>query len=54
MDDAPAGVWILRRSVDEPNVIRVDYLDEENAGVIVRTRVFNVATGQAQKTARRH
>ncbi len=54
MDDAPAGVWILRRSVDAPNVIRVDYLDEENAGVIVRTRVFNVATGQAKKTTRRH
>jgi hypothetical protein len=53
-EGAPAGAWILRRSVDEPNAIRVDYLDEQNAGVIVRTRVFNVATGQAQKTARRH
>jgi hypothetical protein len=52
VDEAPAGAWILRRTTDQPDVIQVDYVDEEQAGVIVRTGAFDVATGAVLRSAR--
>ncbi|MFC1639503.1 hypothetical protein ACFL3B_01915 [Gemmatimonadota bacterium] len=46
-EDAPPGSWILRRSNDQPDVILVDYMDDENPGVVVRTSAFDAATGAA-------
>ena len=47
MEAAPAGSWILRRTIEEPNVVLVDYVHEEDAGVIVRTNAVDAATGVA-------
>jgi hypothetical protein len=51
-DGAPAGAWILRRSTAQPDVIRVDYMDEETAGVVARTSEFDATTGVALRSAR--
>jgi hypothetical protein len=51
-DDAPAGAWILRRSREQPDVVNVDYVDEESAGVIVRTRAFNARSGSELRRKR--
>jgi len=50
-DEAPAGAWILRRSTAQPDVIRVDFIDDETAGVIVRAGSYEAATGQAVRSA---
>jgi len=52
-DGAPAGAWILRRSTTQPDVIEVDYVDEQTAGVVVRTSAFDAATGAALRAARK-
>ncbi len=44
-NDAPAGAMILRRSPNQPNVILVDYIDEAQAGQIVRTSVYDANSG---------
>jgi hypothetical protein len=53
VDVAPAGAWILRRSIDEPGVVRVDYLDEEDSDLIMRTSRFDANTGAALGTKHR-
>ena len=53
VEAAPAGAWILRRSIDEPEVVRVDYVDEENPGSIVRTNRFDVNSGAVLQTKHR-
>jgi hypothetical protein len=42
---APAGSWILRRASDQPDVILVDYIDDQRAGVVVRTSAYVATTG---------
>jgi len=46
VDQAPPGSWILRRDTDDPDVVLVDYVHEEDAGVIVRTSEFDAETGE--------
>lgn len=53
LDNAPAGSWILRRSADQPDVVVVDYVDEETAGVVVRTSAFDATTGAVRRPSRR-
>ncbi len=50
---APAGAWILRRTRNDPNVIFVDYIDTDNGGVVVKTSLYDAATGQFLRDERR-
>ncbi len=42
---APAGALILERPVNQPEVIRVRYIDERQPGVVRVVRIFESATG---------
>lgn len=43
---APAGSWILYRPSREKGLVRVRYVDEHRAGVIVRISVFEAGSGK--------
>ncbi|NIM50192.1 MAG: hypothetical protein GTN62_07615 [Gemmatimonadales bacterium] len=43
---APAGAMILYRPSENRKVIRVRYVDTKRAGVVVRIRVFEAASGR--------
>jgi hypothetical protein len=50
-NDAPVGAWILRRPPAQPNVLLVDYMHDETAGLVARTSAFNPTTGAALHSA---
>jgi hypothetical protein len=43
---APAGSIILYRPSKDKKIVRVRYIDAHRAGVVVRVRVFDAATGK--------
>lgn len=43
---APAGAMILYRPGKDRKIVRVRYVDERRAGVVVRIRVFEAASGK--------
>lgn len=43
---APAGSMILYRPSKDRKIVRVRYVDAHRAGVVVRVRVFEAATGK--------
>ena len=43
---APAGAWILYRPGENRRIVRVRYVDETRAGIVVRIRLFEAATGE--------
>jgi hypothetical protein len=43
---APAGSMILYRSSKEPKIVRVRYVDPHKAGLVVRVRLFDAASGK--------
>jgi len=43
---APAGSMILYRPSKDKKIVRVRYIDAHRAGVVVRVRVFDAATGK--------
>jgi outer membrane murein-binding lipoprotein Lpp len=43
---APAGSMILYRPSNDRKIVRVRYVDAHRAGVVVRVRVFEAATGK--------
>jgi hypothetical protein len=43
---APAGSMILYRPSKDRKIVRVRYVDAHRAGVVVRVRVFDAATGK--------
>jgi hypothetical protein len=49
--DAPVGAWILRRPPAQPNVLLVDYMHDETAGLVARTSAFNPTNGAALHSA---
>lgn len=42
--DAPAGAMILYRPGEDRRIIRVRYIDERRAGIVIRIRVFDAET----------
>ena len=46
-DEAPVGAWVLHRTTNQPDVIVVEFIDDETAGVTARTGSYNAATGEA-------
>jgi hypothetical protein len=43
---APAGAWILYRPDSDRRLVRVQYVDDRRAGVVIRVRVFEAETGK--------
>jgi|GEM_PF-668284 len=43
---APAGAWILYRPGENRRIVRVRYVDETRAGIVVLIRLFEAATGE--------
>jgi len=43
---APAGAWILYRPGESRRIVRVRYVDETRAGIVVLIRLFEAATGE--------
>ncbi len=41
---APAGSWIVYRPTDDRRVVHVRLVDERRAGLIIRIRIFDIAT----------
>ena len=46
VSSAPAGSMILYRPAKDKKIVRVRYVDAHRAGVVVRVRVFEAATGK--------
>jgi hypothetical protein len=44
---APPGSWLVYRPSTDRKVVHVREIDSKRAGVVVRVRVFDVATGMA-------
>jgi hypothetical protein len=44
---APPGSWLVYRPTTDRKVVHVREIDSRRAGVVVRVRVFDVATGRA-------
>ena len=49
---ATAGSWILRQPRNQPDVLVVDYIHAETAGLVVRTSSFDATNGAALHSAR--
>ncbi len=43
---APAGAWILYRPGENRRIVRVRYVDQTRAGIVIRIRLFEAATGE--------
>ena len=43
---APAGAWILYRPGENRRIVRVRYVDETRAGIVIWIRLFEAATGE--------
>lgn len=42
--DAPAGAMILYRPDEDRRIIRVRYIDDRRAGIVIRIRIFDAET----------
>ncbi len=43
---APAGSWVVYRPTADRKLVHVRVVDQRRAGVVVRVRIFEVATGK--------
>ncbi|HEX5386568.1 MAG TPA: hypothetical protein VFW66_07725 [Gemmatimonadales bacterium] len=44
-ETAPAGSWVLLRPSQNRRIVKVRMVDERRAGIVVRVRIFDVASG---------
>lgn len=44
--DVPLGAWLIARPSAEPGTVRVQVYDEQSAGVVVATGIFDFETGE--------
>jgi len=45
----PPGSWLIYRPTNDRKVVHVREIDPQRAGVVVRTRVYDVATGRVER-----
>lgn len=43
---APAGSWIIYRPTDDKKVVHIREVDARRAGIVVRIRIFDIATNR--------